>query len=63
MKTTYYAIATITVAALLYEGWTLVNHTAGDTISEAVWSISTKRPIVPFALGFLMGHFFWQAAK
>jgi hypothetical protein len=43
---------------LVYEIWSIKNHTVGDTISEIVWKLA-KRPIVPFAFGVLMGHFFW----
>ena len=63
MKITYYAWVTLVVLGLLYEAYTLFNHVPNDTMSEAIWRISLKRPIVPFAFGFLMGHFFWQAAK
>jgi len=44
--------------ALIYEAWALKTTVPGDTISELVWRAS-KRPLVPFACGFLMGHFFW----
>ena len=33
----------------------------GETISEWTWRISTTHPLVPFAMGILMGHFFWQS--
>lgn len=43
--------------ALFYEAWALVK--SGTTISAMVWALS-KKPLFPFAIGFLMGHFFWQ---
>jgi hypothetical protein len=43
---------------LLYEGWSIFNHIPGDTISSMVKNLARK-PIVPFAFGVLMGHFFW----
>lgn len=43
---------------LIYEGWTLINGVRGDTISETVWRAS-QRPLVPFLVGLLCGHFFW----
>lgn len=51
-----------------YEAWALVKEAQdpahqGLTISEHVWSITLKHPLVPFAFGMLMGHFFWQASK
>lgn len=47
---------------LVYEAYTLANRKRGDTISESVWRVNRKRPLVPFVAGFVMGHFFWQAA-
>lgn len=45
---------------LLWEGYTLINNEERDTISERIWRAS-RRPLVPFLGGMLMGHFFWQA--
>lgn len=45
---------------LVYEWIALRNECEGDTVSEIVWSTTTRRPIVPFAAGVLCGHFFWQ---
>lgn len=47
---------------LVYEGFALFNNKSGDTISEIFWYLS-RRPLVPFAFGFLCGHFFWQEWK
>jgi hypothetical protein len=47
----------------VYEVVTLSNKCEGDTISELAWATTTKRPIVPFAFGVLMGHFFWQRVE
>jgi hypothetical protein len=46
-----------------YEGWSLINGIPGDTLSELVWSLSGDHPYVPFAGGFLAGHFFWQRRR
>lgn len=43
-----------------YELYTLSNDRDGDTISEIMWEATTRRPLLPFAMGVLMGHFFWQ---
>lgn len=50
----------LVLLACLYELSALVTKEDGDTISEIVWTISSKRPILPFAIGVLCGHFFWQ---
>lgn len=47
---------------LAYEFVMLDEHDTPDTISGIFWGISARRPLVPFAMGMLMGHFFWQAA-
>ena len=47
----------------LYEAYTLFNKTPGDTLSESVWEISAKRPLVPLALGLVTGHFVVGARK
>lgn len=48
---------------LVYEVVALANQGDGDTISEIAWEAVTDRPIVPFAVGVVVGHLFWQAAK
>lgn len=50
----------IVAAALAYEVFTLADKCEGNTISEIIWTTTAKRPILPFALGVLCGHFFWQ---
>jgi hypothetical protein len=50
----------IAVAGLLfYEGYALLNHTPGDTLSEAVWTYG-QHPMIVFCAGVLVGHFWWQ---
>lgn len=47
---------------LIYEAVMLDEDDTPDTISGIFWGVSQRRPLVPFAMGMLMGHFFWQAA-
>lgn len=56
-----FIFALLVVGALGYELVALVNRQPGDTISEIVWRAS-RRPLLPFALGMVMGHFVWQRA-
>lgn len=44
----------VAVAALLYEGWTLINKYPGDTISEIIWKFA-ERPMIPFLFGAAFG--------
>jgi len=45
---------------IIYEVYTLVNNKKGDTLSESAWRSLPRRPLVPFSLGMLLGHFVWQ---
>lgn len=47
---------------VVYELVTLANDREGDTISEILWEATARRPLVPFAVGVLCGHIFWQRA-
>lgn len=60
VKRTTIAWVVAIVALLGYEGYTLINTTPGDTLSEAVWAVAGSYPLLPFLVGILCGHFFWQ---
>ena len=60
MNNTDYMVLGVIALLLLWEGYTLLNTTPDDTISASVWKVS-KRPLVPFLVGMLCGHFFWQS--
>lgn len=53
-----YVLVAGVVLLFVYEFWAAASAKRGDTISEIVWRASS-RPILPFAFGVLMGHFFW----
>lgn len=42
----------------VYEGWAIASLN-GTTISEITWGLAAH-PIVPFLVGIVAGHFFWQ---
>lgn len=52
-------LAGAVIAIVGYETWTLLNMKPGDTISDTVWK-ANRRPLIPFAVGMLCGHWFWQ---
>lgn len=60
MKTRYWVFLTILGTALAYEVYALTTRDEGDTISEITWNTTKKYPLLPFSVGVLMGHFFWQ---
>ena len=59
MNLTDKVVLSVIAFLLLYEGWTLVNATPNDTISESIWRIAQRYSLLPFLFGLLMGHFFW----
>lgn len=61
--TTVNAVLIIVGLALCWEAWTVLNSKPGDTISETVWRATVKQPVIPFLVGFLCGHLFWQSAR
>ena len=48
----------LVLSLFVYEGAALYRK-RGETISEIVWHLST-RPLIPFLVGLLCGHLFWQ---
>jgi len=47
------------VGLLIYEAYAVLNGVPGDTLSEAVWTYG-RHPMIGFAAGVVVGHFFWQ---
>ena len=47
------------VLLFVYEFSAAANARQGDTITEIVKAGARKSWALPFAFGFLMGHFFW----
>lgn len=49
-------------AVVVLVGWelyTLRNNESDDEISAVIRRAAFRRPILPFAAGVLMGHWFW----
>ena len=59
MRTEYIILIVLSVLVASYEVYALLDNKPGDTISEVVWYLS-KRPLLPFLVGIVCGHFFWQ---
>lgn len=51
-------IIAVTVALILFDIVVAVFKPAGDTITQVIQKYSMKYPVIPFAFGFLMGHFY-----
>ena len=55
------AVIWLTVVILgLYDIYALYRGGFVNTISWQIYFYSKKYPIIPFAIGILMGHIFWN---
>jgi hypothetical protein len=66
MNTRHVTVGLLAVCFVVLVAWDLYvafNGTRGDTISELVRDAGKAAPILPFALGLIVGtlagHFFW----
>lgn len=55
-------LATLVVGCIGYDVWAYFEHDEA-TISEWIWNESKNFPLIPFGMGILMGHLFWQVKK
>jgi hypothetical protein len=55
-----YIFGLLILGLFIYEFFALASSRRGDTISEIIWDVTKKYPLIPFLFGMLMGHFFWQ---
>ena len=60
MKLTPIFIGLIIVAIAVYDVWVIVMHGSQESISHYLIDWSYKHPVLPFVMGFAMGHLFWQ---
>jgi len=56
---THYILLAATIGLAAFDVWAAMNGRKGDTLTEVLRLLS-KRPIIPFAFGVLMGHLFWS---
>lgn len=52
-------IGVVVAALIVYDFWAYFKKD-GATISEWFWRWSSKYPLIPFGVGVLCGHLFWQ---
>lgn len=57
MTVTHWILIAITVALLAFNVWAVFG--SPPTISEVVWSVIRRWPMLPFVVGVVCGHLFW----
>jgi hypothetical protein len=55
-------IGVVTFGLIGYDIWAYFQHDE-STISERIWEVSRSWPLIPFAFGVLIGHFFFNPAE
>lgn len=56
---TVWMLTTSIIVAGVYDLFTAYSHGKDATISVVILSLAREWPILPFALGVLMGHLLW----
>lgn len=59
MRLTSIVIALVVASLIGYDVWTAIEHGGPSTISWTLWTLAKGYPVIPFAIGFVMGHLFW----
>jgi hypothetical protein len=52
-------VITITLGVIIWDLKLATDKVEGNTISEIMTKLAHKHPMVSFAWGVLMGHWFW----
>jgi hypothetical protein len=52
-------IGTAVVGLAIYDLIPFLSRREGDTVSEVMRDGAKQQPALPFALGFVCGHWFW----
>ena len=60
IKTTKILLLVSVVLLIGYDIYVFAKQDFSATISAFVWDKSAKYPILPFSVGVICGHFFWQ---
>jgi len=59
-KITVIFIVAVIAIIIIYDVWALVAGGAEATISSVLLNESKNYPIIPFTLGVVCGHLFWE---
>lgn len=57
MLTRYVILAVVCLLAV-YDVWA-THSSKAPTLSHELYNLAVRFPVIPFVLGFLLGHVFW----
>lgn len=52
-------VAIFSVILIAYDVWVILKKGVNESISWKMYTAAEAYPIIPFAIGILMGHLFW----
>lgn len=52
-------LAAVTLLLIVWDIYAATNKDKRDTISVVLLDFARRRPVLPFALGVIMGHLLW----
>lgn len=50
----------VVIAIVIIDVWAAIKGGHHDTISGRLWDWSKATPMLPFGIGVVIGHLFWQ---
>lgn len=59
MSITTIIIILVVAGLLIYDVFAIAKWGMHESVSYKIYDWSFKFPLIPFAFGLLMGHFFW----
>ena len=59
-KVTSIFIISVTVLVIAFDVYVYTRGGTDATVSWAIFSVSYRHPMIPFSVGVLCGHLFWQ---
>lgn len=59
MNLTLSVVLGFSLILIAYDIWVIIKRGVDQSISWQMYQIAKAYPVIPFALGVLMGHLFW----
>lgn len=60
MSVTEAVMAALLIVAIIYDILAAILYGQSVTMSARTWALSKRYPILPLAVGILLGHLFWS---
>lgn len=56
---TLYVFLSLLGVLIIYDTWTLLRRGYETTISSQLYTAALAQPVIPLAIGIVIGHLFW----